>query len=157
MCSVYYFTYSHHMDPDCLVKLGIAIKDTLSVILPHYKLVFNVLEDEWFRFENRGIANIVPLKESEVEGVLYTIDDTNLTVLDKDCGVPDLKYYRKQVRVWCRDGSRRLAYCYAAWPDMTSKGLLPSWDYLNTLIDAASKNKISPPFREWLQSHPTAY
>ncbi len=157
MDAVYYFAYGHHIDPVYLKQLGIHIYETIPAVLPHYRFAFNVLEDEWFRFEKRGIANITPEKGCQAEGVVYEIDESVLPVLDEAFGVERLKYYRKQVQVRCEDGSVRLALCYAGWPDVTSKGLLPSVRYLRKLVDAAGESRISTHFRQWLRSHPVAW
>jgi len=151
----FYFAYGIHMDPRELAKLSIRVRSFTPCVLPGYRLVFNVLFDEFFRFERCGLANIAPDAGGRVEGVLYRIDENELAKLDVVAGVSSLKYYRKQVRVNC-GGETVLALTYAAWPDVTSQGLLPSGDYLKRVISAVRRHKVSPGFRAWLESHPTA-
>ncbi|MGC9328968.1 MAG: gamma-glutamylcyclotransferase [Candidatus Hinthialibacter sp.] len=155
MDRVYYFTYSHHMDSTYLKRLRISCSAPMSAFLPDYRLVFNVLEDELFRFEKRGLANIVPARGRRVEGVLYEIDEDDFLKLDEDAGVADMKYYRKMVYACRYSGGRISAMTYAGWPDVTAYGLLPSPDYLKKIIQAARHSEVPTEFRHWLESHPT--
>lgn len=151
----YYFAYSQHLDPFHLKRLQIPVQFGISAFIPNYRLVFNVLEDEFFRFEKRGLANIVSDTGSRVEGVLYKIDEDDFIKLDIDYGVPNLKYYRKLVSACSYQGVRYTAMTYAGWPDVTAIGLLPSGDYLSMIVKAARNSGISPEFQHWLESHPT--
>ncbi|MBN2329868.1 MAG: gamma-glutamylcyclotransferase [Candidatus Omnitrophica bacterium] len=155
MDGVYYFTYSQHMDSSYLKRLQITYSAPIPAFLPDYRLVFNVLEDELFRFEKRGLANIVPARGNRVEGVLYEIAEDDFLKLDEDIGVPDMKYYRKLVFACSCSGRRISAMTYAGWPDVTAYGLLPSHDYLKKIIQAARQSKVPSEFRHWLESHPT--
>ncbi|MEW6237600.1 MAG: gamma-glutamylcyclotransferase family protein [Candidatus Omnitrophota bacterium] len=150
----FYFAYGIHMDPRELAKLSIRVRSYTPCVLDGYRLAFNVLFDELFRFERCGLANIVPDAGCRVEGALYRINEEELAKLDEEAGVSSLKYYRKQVRVNC-GGETVLALTYAAWPDVTAQGLLPSGDYLKRVISAVRRNKVSRDFRVWLESHPT--
>ncbi len=155
MDGVYYFAYSQHMDPIQLKRLRIPVRLSISAFIPNYRLVFNVLEDELFRFEKRGLANIVPEAGSRVEGVLYEIMEDDFILLDIDVGVPEMKYYRKLVSASTPNGHSFSAMTYAGWPDVTARGLLPSCDYLKKLVLAAHHIGISSEFCQWLESHPT--
>ncbi len=158
MESFYYFAYGVHMDIHELERLNIPVLDHQLCVLPHYALKFNVLDDEFFIHEKRGLANIEPKVGSQVEGVLYHIADLNdLPKIDNDLGVPELKYYRKEVRVKLENGSKITAITYAAWPDVTSHGLLPSRDYLHKVILAVQCRQVSHDFLHWLQRHPTTF
>ncbi|HOJ59092.1 MAG TPA: gamma-glutamylcyclotransferase [bacterium] len=151
---IYYFAYSLHLDAESLERLCIPVEEEAHGILSNYRLVFNVLEDEYFRFERRGLANIVPSAGGLVEGMIYRLRECDLPRLDEDAGVLSLKYYRKLIRVRCHRGLNYTAHAYAAWPDKTSGGLLPRQDYLKQLIAAARRHGFSPSFRHWLESHP---
>ncbi len=152
---VRYFAYNRHIDPHALSLDGICFETTDAAVLPQYRLIFNVLEDELFRFEKRGLANIVPHFGSVVEGIVYLLQERELRQLDSVSGVGSLKYYRKKVTVQSRKGLRFEALTYVAWPDVTAEGLLPADRYLKQLITAASQQGISPKFRQWLENHPT--
>lgn len=151
---VYYFAYGLDRDPCQFARLGIEYEEAGPAVLMGHRLVFNALEDEHFRFEKRGIANILPSSYDTVEGMVYRIREEDLKRLDSSQGVWDLKYYRKQVSVKRESGHFLLALTYAAWPDMTSEGLLPSEAYLKQFL-AAGQSAISDRFRQWLQHHPT--
>lgn len=151
MEKVYYFAYSHHMDPSAIHQLGIHVHSHFPGIVMNYKLDFNVLQDEYFRFESSGISNIVPSIGAHVEGMVYELDECDAALLDNVSGVPSMKYYRKSVDVHCSANICR-ALCYTAWPDMTSQGLYPSYDHLTKLIKAAKHAGISQNYQNWLQS-----
>ncbi|RJP20844.1 MAG: gamma-glutamylcyclotransferase [Candidatus Omnitrophota bacterium] len=150
-----YFAYGHYIDPWFLHRLDIRFNLQLPAILPGYQLVFNVLEDVFFRFEKRGLANITPRAGCEVEGLIYDIDETELPRLDLAAGVKSLKYYRKKVYIRQNGIGQLEAITYAAWPDVTAEGLLPSNRYLQSLINAAGRQGISPTFCNWLANHPS--
>mgnify|MGYP000905511179 FL=1 len=154
MEEIYYFAYSLHLNTGSLRRLRIPVAGQIPGVLSDYRLVFNVLEDEYFRFERRGLANIVPAAGGKVEGMIYHLHESDLPRLDEDAGVTSLKYYRKLIRVRCHHGREYTAYAYAAWPDKTAGGLLPRQDYLKQLITAARRHGFSPTFRQWLESHP---
>ncbi len=151
----FYFTYNLHMDPKYFSRLAIQHTMLGLGVLSGYVLAFNVLEDEFFHRETRGLANIVPKSGQYVEGVVYQIHLSDLNRLDQDAGVPDLKYYRKQVPICMVDNNHLLAYVYVGWPDCTSNGLRPSRTYLKQLLNAACHTRLSENFRQWLQNHPT--
>jgi len=155
MESVFYFAYSHHMDASVLRSLEIPIYSSCAGMVQGYRLEFNVLEDELYRFESRGMANIMPCCGGIVEGILFEIDASAVPVLDRDAGVSLLKYYRKTVPVITQNGDNFQAVSYAAWPDMTSKGLYPSEKYLDLILTAARQPGISNQYRSWLESHAT--
>lgn len=149
---VYYFAYSHLMDPVEIELLGIRYYSASRSVLNNYQLEFNVLLDECFRFETCGMANIMPSVGSSIEGILYELEDTSITALDHDAGVSSMKFYRKLVDVQSSNGIVK-ALSYAAWPDMTSQGLTPSPKHLMQIIKAAERAGISPQYVEWLRSH----
>ncbi len=155
MDDIFYFAYSKHIDPGNLKRLRINPELSISAILPNYRLAFNVLEDELFRFETRGLANIIPRSGFNVEGVLYQISEDDFVKLDDNYGVPDMKYYRKLVTVQAYNGDWYSAMTYAGWPDVTSQGLLPSGNHMKEIIDAARHKGMSPELRQFLESHPT--
>ena len=151
----YYFAYSLHMDPANLEGAGIRAVRICRGVLRGYQLAFNVLEDELFFREHRGVANIMPRKDGAVEGVLFALDTGEMMKLDRQAGVASLKFYRKIVPVEREDGILETAYTYSGWPDVTSEGLLPSKRYLKRLTAAAIRQGISSSYRQWLLSHPT--
>lgn len=153
---VYYFSYNLHMNPEYFTMLGIDFIEEGLAILPDYSISFNVLEDEFFRFENRGIANIVPNAGQRVEGLLYRVRGIDIEILDDNAGVIDLKYYRKAVNVNSIKAETIEAFTYAGWPDKTANNLCPSAKYLSKLIQAAAQIPTSQEFQKQLKSQQTA-
>lgn len=152
----WFFAYGLPLDLKAFESAGIRILETRLGALKHYRLDFNVLEDELFRFERRGVANIMPKPGHNVEGLLCRIAERDLRSLDRFAGVPCFKYYRKMVPVRDRDGNSIQSYVYAGWPDVTSNGLKPSRSYLRVLTKTANRLGFSPDYLQWLESHPTA-
>lgn len=153
----YFFAYDLHMDPTHTAGLGIAVHSYVPAVLRNYRLVFNVLEDVFFRFETRGLANIVPRVGSRVEGVVYKLKESDFHVLDGYYEVSSMKYYKIMVGVKTQQGKRLIAHTYAGWPDKTAANLLPREGYLARIAAAAELNGFSLEFQRWLSLHPTTY
>ncbi len=147
----FYFAYNTHIDAYQLRTIGIRVFSSCCCCLHDHQLEFNVLEDEYFRFETRGIPNIVPYLGGKVEGILYEMDDKDLSLLDREAGVGDMKYYRKYVDISI-DRKKIKAYAYAAWPDVTSQGLSPNKKLLHQILYAAKKAGMSFEYQQWLQT-----
>lgn len=152
--NAFYFAYHLDMNPSLLVEHGVPIVSMRPAVLEGYQLVFNVLEDEAFYLESRGLANLTPMVGARTEGVLYEAPGDALTLLDRIAGVPELKYYRKIVPILL-DTKHVDAFTYIAWPDVTAINLLPSRRYLKRLIHAAKRPGCSNRFLQWLAAHPT--
>lgn len=119
-----------------------------------------ILYDHDLRFNKKkkdseieGYANVVEQKESEVEGVIYEVDEDHLKVLDYYEGAPK-HYKRVQLPVKERDSnSFHLADIYIADnKDMLDANRIPSETYLNNLIIGAEKYKLSDKTQKNLQS-----
>ncbi|MBI1388797.1 MAG: hypothetical protein GC154_10160 [bacterium] len=151
----FYFAYCLNMDPKRLNRCGVAAISYQYAVLPDYRLTFNVLEDEHFSFERRGLANIAPAPGEVVEGVLYAIPEEQVFLLDRRASVRELKYYRKRVLVHDSNGHGVEAFAYAAWPDKTANNLRPGEKYLSFLQAAAERQGCSKRFLDWLAKQPT--
>ncbi len=158
---IHYFAYGYHIDPETLSHLNIQFESCSPALLSGYQLVFNVLEDELFLFEKYGLPNIVPNAQTFVEGLMYSIEEVGLPLLDKASGVDTLKYYRKKIKIKLLNGSRNgspiEAVTYVGWPDVTAKGLQPNVKYLQKLVEAACRQGISSSFCRWLEKHPCIF
>lgn len=153
---VHFFSYQLDRSPKALRQFGVEWQAVELASLKNYRLVFNVLDDERFFFERRGIANLMPRIGAETEGLLYTLPDSALPQLDQWAGVDRLKYYRKMAPVRKHNGDTVQAFTYIAWPDVTANGLRPSNRYLQRLVQEARCRGCSQQFVHWLQAHPTA-
>ncbi|MEN2975432.1 MAG: gamma-glutamylcyclotransferase family protein [Candidatus Caldarchaeales archaeon] len=127
---VWYFAYGSNMDPDQMKIRGVSFSKRLHAVLKGFRLEFNKLS---FRNPREGYANIVPDREGVVEGILYEVEDEDLSKLDRYEGYP-FHYNRVKVDVMLDDGQMVEAVAYIARPEMTRKNLKPTKEYLSHLL-----------------------
>lgn len=99
-------------------------------ILENYKLVFNKVSK---KNEHLGFANIIKCDNSIVEGVLYELNDSDISIIDKFEGAP-LHYERKIVEVLC-DNIKVNAIVYIANSNMIKYNIKPDKSYLNYILE----------------------
>jgi gamma-glutamylcyclotransferase len=131
-----YFAYGSAMDSERVRKRGIRFSQRRHATLKGYRLEFNKVAS---RDPREGYANIVQYENGIVEGVLYDIEDSDLSRLDRHEGYPD-HYKRVEVRVQLDDRQEVEAVTYE---------LMPSRDYLNHLL--AAGDILSESYRRKLQ------
>lgn len=134
-CSVYYFAYGSNMN---LARLegrvgqnNVILKG--KAILKGYELKFN----KKLKSDGSGAANVMLNRYSNVEGLLYEFDPSNLTILENldQCEGVGKHYLRKLMKVEF-DGIEVLAYVYVAHWNKIDKGIFPSKEYLAHLLCA---------------------
>lgn len=140
-----YFAYGSAMDSERVRKRGIRFSQRRHATLKGYRLEFNKVAS---RDPREGYANIVQYENGIVEGVLYDIEDSDLSRLDRHEGYPD-HYKRVEVRVQLDDRQEVEAVTYVAQPDRVRYELMPSRDYLNHLL--AAGDILSESYRRKLQ------
>ena len=140
-----YFAYGSAMDSERVRKRGIRFSQRRHATLRGYRLEFNKVAS---RDPREGYANIVQYENGIVEGVLYDIEDSDLSRLDRHEGYPD-HYKRVEVRVQPDDRQEVEAVTYVAQPDRVRYELMPSRDYLNHLL--AAGDILSESYRRKLQ------
>ena len=113
---------------------GVNFSKREYAILEGWKLEFNKIAS---RNPKEGFANIVKTKNSVVEGVLYTVQESDIEKLDKYEGYPN-HYEKIKVRVKLKNGEEVETIIYIAKSIAKSnkvrKGLKPSKEYLNHLL-----------------------
>jgi len=140
-----YFAYGSNMDSERARKRGIRFSQRRHATLKGYRLEFNKVAS---RDPREGYANIVQYENGIVEGVLYDIEDSDLSRLDRHEGYPD-HYKRVEVRVQLDDRQEVEAVTYVAQPDRVRYELMPSRDYLDHLL--AAGGLLSESYRRKLQ------
>ncbi len=125
-----YFAYGSNMDPERMKKRGIRFSQRRWGVLRGWKLVFNKRAS---KNPEEGYANIIPWEGEFVEGILYTIPEEDIKILDRYEGFPD-HYYRKELWIELKDGTKVKAQVYIAREDKTASGLKPSKEYLSHLL-----------------------
>jgi len=102
--------------------------------LPNYELRFN----KKVRGGTAG-ANVQPSPGKRVCGVLYKIEENSFRSLDRFEGVPD-HYRRIEMQVTPAGGTPVPAQVYIA--SKVEKGLRPSPQYLQTILDGAGEHQL---------------
>ncbi|MDZ7814821.1 MAG: gamma-glutamylcyclotransferase family protein [Planctomycetota bacterium] len=115
-------------------------------VLKDYELLF----DKVSATSGKGYANIVPAKGKHVEGFVYDTTEEGIAILDNYEGYP-VHYERKRVIVKTATGMME-AKAYVAPPSQRSKGLLPSRDYLDYLLEG--REDFSKDYLERLENQP---
>ena len=99
-------------------------------ILENYKLVFNKVSKKNCYL---GFANIVESEGDFVEGALYEINDSDISIIGRFEGEPN-HYYRENIEVIC-DNQKVQAVVYIANPMMIRENIKPDKNYLNYLLE----------------------
>ena len=125
-----YFAYGSNMDPERMKERGIDFSKRVHAILKGWRLKFNKVAS---RNPDEGYANIEMDDGGVVEGILYTIKNSDIEKLDRYEGYP-IHYKKLKVKVRLYSGEDEEAITYVANPDKVREGLKPSKDYLNHLL-----------------------
>jgi cation transport regulator ChaC len=125
---IYYFAYGSCMD-ELDFKRTVGEFQTLGrAILPDYRLIFSLYGES----RRGGVADVIPAKGEQVEGVLYTFDEKFLPLLDEREGVHAGNYERIEVAVWY-EGERLTVYTYQV-VDKAAEEIAPSLYYMGLIL-----------------------
>ena len=116
-----------------------------SAILPEYEMIFNKHSNDG------GKANIISSPGNIVEGILYSVNDEDLVILDKYEGVSSKQYKRYEIEVWDNNKNSIPAVAYKALN--TGKVSAPSEEYLNYILEG--REFLSPGYYTKLKSTET--
>ena len=116
-----------------------------GVILPDYEMVFNKHSNDG------GKANIMYSPGDIVEGILYSMNEEDLLILDKFEGVAAKQYKRYEIEVWDNNKNSIPAVAYKALN--TGKLFAPTEEYLNYILEG--KEFLSPEYYKKLKSTET--
>ena len=132
---IYFFAYGSLMDLDFVSSLGVHFKSAFSGTLFEHEFKINVKDES---NPNFGYANIVPCRNSLVEGVLMEITEMDFLLLDSYEGYPQL-YSRSKIEILNTKKNK----IFKAW---VYKG---NSDYLgnrNLLLTSIQKKRIQRGF-----------
>lgn len=87
-----YFAYGSNLDEKRMISRGVNFKSKEKGILKGYRFTINKISQ---KNPNIGFANIIKDENSEVEGILYSVDMGDILALDTYEGAP--KHYRREV------------------------------------------------------------
>ncbi len=97
-----------------------------GVILPDYEMIFNKHSNDG------GKANIMYSPGNLVEGILYSVNEGDLLILDKYEGVATKQYKRHDIEVQNNKKNSFSAVAYKALN--TGKASAPTEEYLNYIL-----------------------
>ena len=116
-----------------------------GVVLPDYEMAFNKHSNDG------GKANIMYSPGDIVEGILYSMNEEDLLILDKFEGVAAKQYKRYEIEVRNHNKNSIAAVAYKALN--TGKVYSPTEEYLNYILEG--KEFLSPGYYEKLNSTET--
>ena len=116
-----------------------------GAILTDYEMVFNKNSNDG------GKANIMYSPGDLVEGILYSVNEEDLLILDKYEGVAAKQYKRYDIEVWNHNKNSIAAVAYKALN--TGKVSAPTEEYLNYILEG--KEFLSPGYYTKLKSTKT--
>ena len=116
-----------------------------GAILNNYEMVFNKLSNDG------GKANIMYSPGDLVEGILYSVNEEDLLILDKYEGVAAKQYKRYDIEVRNHNKNSIAAVTYKAIN--TGKVYSPTEEYLNYILEG--KEFLSPGYYTKLKSTET--
>ena len=105
-----------------------------GAILPDYEMIFNKHSNDG------GKANIMSSPGNIVEGILYSVNEEDLLILDKFEGVSSKQYKRYEIEV--RDNNKNSIPAVAYKALNTGKVSAPTEEYLNYILEG--KEFLSP-------------
>ena len=117
----------------------------LGAILPDYEMIFNKHSNDG------GKANIMSSPGNIVEGILYSVNEEDLLILDKFEGVAAKQYKRHDIEVQNNKNKSVSAVAYKALN--TGKVSAPTEEYLNYILKG--KEFLSPGYYAKLKSTET--
>ena len=123
-----YFAYGSNMDMSRLSNRGVNPETRHKGTLKNWKLKFNkkASAGDW------SFANIEQSEGDIVEGLVFTIKESDIKLLDKFEGAP--KHYRREILEIETDREAIKCITYIAQPEHIMEGPLPVKEYMDFLI-----------------------
>lgn len=133
----WYFAYGSNLATDQKENRTGPIRKARRVRLGGWRIAFNKRGSD-----GTGKANVVPDKTGAVWGVIYRCSPAALDEMDRHEGVSGGHYHRRHVRVQCESGNGVDAVTYVAGESFVDNGLVPSPDYLATVLRGARSHRL---------------
>ncbi len=125
---VYYFAYGSNMDEMKMKKRVGHYKIFGKGILDKYALLFNKPARDG---NGEGFANVIPAKDSKVEGIIYEISEEGIKKLDLAEGVPS--HYNNRILPILHN--KKIIECNVYIATNPQDGLKPKKAYLEQLLN----------------------
>jgi gamma-glutamylcyclotransferase (GGCT)/AIG2-like uncharacterized protein YtfP len=139
-----YFAYGSNMEPRRFKRRAPRARALGPARLPGHRLDFTRYSTAF----RGGVADVVPDPESEVWGVLYEVEDSDLDSLDNYEGVP-VHYRRERATIIDNEGSEREATIYMA--NRTGR-FTPRKEYLELMLKGARDRELPEAWLRHLES-----
>jgi len=147
-----YFAYGANVCPHVMHRRGVRFASRAPAVLRQHRLTFNKRAYKHALPETVGFAHIEADEGSAVEGMLYELVEGELERLDGHERAP-YHYRRERMEVETSDGRRVDCHVYRAHPSRVVPGLIPSRNYLNSIL--AGRHWFSESYLTMLQTWPT--
>lgn len=132
MGMIYYFAYGSNMSLEHMRKMcGWHMHFLGRAILPEYEIGLDA----------RGYANIRRNTGNQVCGLLFTLDEQGLSILDNFEGYPEI-FTRQTVKVKDEEGVEYVAEVYLEEGEENFGGVIPKKEYFSRVISAAEAQKL---------------
>lgn len=146
---VKYFAYCSNMDQNQMVNRGVIPINSCGAKIEGYELKFN---KQSFKNPVTGVANICETPHGPddiVQGILYTIKESDIDKLDKFEGY--LKHYNRVEReVIDENEDEESAIIYIAQTEKISENLKPTSEYMSHLI--VGSGRLDDDYRKMLKN-----
>ena len=119
----WYFAYGSNMNLDQMLDRKAYFTRRIKAWVGGYRLVFNKIASNEPGY---GKANIVADSSFDVMGILYEVQESDLSMLDRFEGVVGNHYERKEMQVQTKEFGEVTAVVYLAHPSKIQNGLLPT-------------------------------
>ena len=140
-----YFAFGSNMSAQRMnERLGWSPSSSGAILLD-YEMIFNKHSNDG------GKANIMSSPGNIVEGILYSVIEEDLLILDKYEGVAAKQYKRHEIKVWNNNKHSITAVTYKALN--TGKISAPTEEYLSYILEG--KEFLSPGYYAKLKSTKT--
>lgn len=138
----YYFAYGSNIKKDRLEGRLDKVKVFGVAILKGYHIAFNKQS-----VDRTGKANIIPMVQEEIFGVLYGLSEDQFKKLDKN----EDGYKRVSMNVYL--GIKKInAQTYIALEEKVNDNLFPTEKYLNFLIEGAREHNFPEEYQNFLKN-----
>ena len=128
-----YFAYGSNMNEQRMIDRGLTPSFKTVALLENFEFLMN---KKSLKLPGVGFANIEPKNSHAVEGILYTVTEDEIKMLDKFEGYPK-HYDRVEVTVSTLEGNE-FAIAYIAKPEWVIKeGLKTSKEYKGHIIEGS--------------------
>jgi gamma-glutamylcyclotransferase (GGCT)/AIG2-like uncharacterized protein YtfP len=143
--SIKYFAYASNMDTETFAQVAPGHRKLGVACLPDHRLAFTRRSIR----TGTGVADVLPSPGESVCGVLYELEDDDLTALDEKEGY-DWAYLRdyKEVLPACGEPLEALVYSVR---EKEPHDIPPSPDYARRMVEAAYAHRLDPAYVERLR------